>query len=269
MPQQKTIRLVVTVKAYPTPSVKYYEAVCVAGIRTDTPRPEWVRLYPVNFRDLTEDQQFKKYDEIEVTGRTHSSDTRPESFRPDTTTIRILGHRGRNKRWSERRALVEPILVESMCAVKQAQREAGTSLGAFRPHTVIDVIPKKEADDWSAEDRDKLSQMTLWGPNKKVLEKIPWRWRMRYSCGAGCTHTQTIIDWEIGEAWRSWRHLYPPDEVPLRIRDQWLNDLCGESKDTVFFVGNQHQHPGSFLLLGIFWPPKAKSPDVDHPQLAI
>src|ERR1700674_3007527 len=39
------ISLVVTVKAYPAISRKHGEAVCVAGIRTDTPEPRWVRLW--------------------------------------------------------------------------------------------------------------------------------------------------------------------------------------------------------------------------------
>jgi hypothetical protein len=34
------ISLLVTVKGYPAISKRYGEAVCVAGIRTDTPRPE-------------------------------------------------------------------------------------------------------------------------------------------------------------------------------------------------------------------------------------
>jgi hypothetical protein len=48
----KQIRLVVTVKSYPQPSSRYHESVCVAGIRRDTRDPQWVRLYPVQFRDL-------------------------------------------------------------------------------------------------------------------------------------------------------------------------------------------------------------------------
>jgi hypothetical protein len=268
--RKKTIRLVVSVKAYPTPSVKYHEAVCVAGIRIDTPNPEWVRLYPVNFRDLTKQQQFQKYDEIEVTGSTHSSDTRPESFRPDVSSIRVVRRIGTRDGWSERRSFVEPLLEDSMCSVLKLQEEHGTSLGAFRPNQVLDVLVQQEPAEWSPEDRDKLSQLTLWTPNKRILEKIPWRWRLKYSCGKGCnTHTQTIIDWEIAQAWRRWRRDYPPAKVPDRIRDHWLNDLCSESKDTIFFVGNQHQHLRSFLVLGVFWPPKIESPDVDHPQLGI
>jgi hypothetical protein len=27
-------------------------------------------------------------------------------------------------------------------------------------------------------------------------------------------------------------------------------------RDTAFFVGNQHQHPTAFMVLGVWWPPK-------------
>jgi hypothetical protein len=32
--------------------------------------------------------------------------------------------------------------------------------------------------------------------------------------------------------------------------------LCAADRDTAFFIGNQHQHPGSFLVLGVWWPPR-------------
>lgn len=35
---------------------------------------------------------------------------------------------------------------------------------------------------------------------------------------------------------------------------RWLDDLCGRHKDTHFFVGNQHLHPESFLVLGAYYP---------------
>jgi hypothetical protein len=34
--------------------------------------------------------------------------------------------------------------------------------------------------------------------------------------------------------------------------------MCGEGKDTIFYVGNMHRHPKSFLVLGVFWPPKSR-----------
>jgi hypothetical protein len=43
----ETRRILVTVKAYPNPSSKYDETVCVAGI--DVNSKEWIRLYPVPY----------------------------------------------------------------------------------------------------------------------------------------------------------------------------------------------------------------------------
>jgi hypothetical protein len=63
---EQTIDVLVLVKAYPQPSTKYTESVCVAGLRVDTPMPEWVRLYPVQFRLLKRERQFSKYDLIRV-----------------------------------------------------------------------------------------------------------------------------------------------------------------------------------------------------------
>lgn len=59
----KTERILVTVKTYPTLSKKYGETVCTAGIREDG---SWIRLYPVPFRRLNEEEQYHKYDWIEA-----------------------------------------------------------------------------------------------------------------------------------------------------------------------------------------------------------
>ena len=55
-------RVLITVKTYPTLSRKYGETVCTAGVREDG---TWVRIYPVPFRRLNEEQQYKKYDWLE------------------------------------------------------------------------------------------------------------------------------------------------------------------------------------------------------------
>ena len=60
----ETKTILITVKAYPSPSRKYGETVCCAGIDIDTAR--WIRLYPIPFRDLDTSQKFKKYTIIRV-----------------------------------------------------------------------------------------------------------------------------------------------------------------------------------------------------------
>jgi len=84
------LRILITVKTYPIPSAKYDELVCTAGVFENG---DFVRLYPINFRDLPYDQQYKKYQWIEVVAEKHTgTDTRKESYRPDCDTLRPIGN---------------------------------------------------------------------------------------------------------------------------------------------------------------------------------
>ena len=65
-----------------------------------------------------------------------------------------------------------------------------------------------------------------------------------------------LVDWEIAQAYRRWRVDYP-DDWEDRLRRRWIDDLWAADRDTLLFVGNQHQHPAGFLILGVFWPPNA------------
>jgi hypothetical protein len=35
-----------------------------------------------------------------------------------------------------------------------------------------------------------------------------------------------------------------------------------KKNDTHFFVGTVHQHPGSWIIVGLFYPPKQAMPDL-------
>ena len=83
------IRVLITVKTYPIPSSTYDELVCTAGV---TETGEFIRLYPINFRDLPFSQQFKKYQWIEISAEKHTGrDVRKESYRPDSESIKLIG----------------------------------------------------------------------------------------------------------------------------------------------------------------------------------
>ena len=60
------IALYPLVKAYPViDSRTRSEAVCVAGVSATKPRT-WIRLFPLDFRGLETEQQFKKYQRLEL-----------------------------------------------------------------------------------------------------------------------------------------------------------------------------------------------------------
>src|SRR5712664_1921031 len=97
-------RVLITVKTYPTLSRKYGETVCTAGIRADG---SWVRIYPVPFRRLDEEEQYSKFDWIEADLIKSKSDIRPETRHPsDMHQLAPVGHIDTKDKWRERRRIV-------------------------------------------------------------------------------------------------------------------------------------------------------------------
>jgi hypothetical protein len=263
------ISLLVTVKAYPAISRRHGESVCVAGIRTDLAVPEWVRLWPIGFRDLPFSRRFAKYQEITV-DVDRSRDSRPESYRPITDSLTLGKIIGSDHGWSHRERYVSPLVVESMCSVIKAQEADGTSLGVFRPSVVTDFVIEPESPDWKVNQQAVIAQPSLFVPDKTALRKIPYRFKYRYRCSTkDCPgHEQSIVDWEVGQAYLGWT-AYDEAQRLERIRRKWLGELCGGDKDVHFFVGNQHQHPTSFLVLGVYYPPKQQSPSSEQLGLGL
>jgi hypothetical protein len=148
MPETAILRLLITVKAYPTPSTKYEETVCCAGITEDR---QWVRLYPVPYRDLSGQRQFQKYDIAEVTAerREPHKDDRPESWRPRLDTMRIVDHIEPANNWRERLDWITPTLLRGYAELLRLQQSDNKSLGAFRPARILGVKVKPEEDRWS------------------------------------------------------------------------------------------------------------------------
>jgi hypothetical protein len=223
---------------------------------------EWVRLYPVPFRTLEDAQKFKKYQPIRARVQRPRDDRRPESWRVDADSIQVIGSVLTSAhRWKARRPLIEPVIESSMCGIRQAREQDGTSLAMFRPREVSDlVIEAVERDPEKGEMAAAfVSQGSLLGnadleQQRKALEQIPYRFQYSYRCSdKGCSgHLQSIVDWEIAALYRRVRDEH---DWQGQIKAKWLEEMCGAGKDTAFIVGNQHQHPDGFLILGVWWPP--------------
>jgi hypothetical protein len=262
------MEVLVTVKAYPAISGTYGEVICVAGVRLDTPEPHFVRFFPVHFRDLHYDQQFRKYQVIRLRACRHSTDRRAESYRPDTDSIRLGQFLPPDCSWAARRRWLDPLVGPTMCELARDRKGGNNearSLGLVRPARVVS-ISRYTPKAWTPPQEAKLRQGNLFSA-KPELERPPHAFRYRWKCEEpGCDgHTQTIADWEIGEAFRSWRArgLDPVEAV----KHKWLEVLCDETRDTHFFVGDQHQRPGKFLVLGVAWPERRA--EVRAGQLAL
>ncbi len=89
---------------------------------------------------------------------------------------------------------------------------------------------------------------------------MPFTFYYRFRCynwPKCCGHKLMIHDWELNESYRRWRQKYKGEELLEKIKQKWLNDICGTKKDVYFYVGNVWRHPKQFMVLGVFYPPKS------------
>lgn len=254
----RQIDMVVTVKAYPAIGSKTGEAVCVAGVERDT--GEWIRLFPVHFRDLPEDKQFSKWQRVRVTVRRPNSDKRPESWQPDARSIELLERLPAGEA-VERRNLVGRLPERTMCELNQLNKlvpgrnPATESLGVVRPLKPPKfVIKSRSAADIETSRLRQEGQLPIFTSATDKLEVIDYVFLYRYLCRSmGCKgHEQSIIDWEIAQAYRSWRS--NPNWQEL-MRRKWEDEMWAPERDAVLFVGNQHNQANAFMVLSVFWPP--------------
>jgi len=249
----ETKRVLVTVKAYPNPSKMYGETVCVAGIDIDTKK--WVRLYPIPFRDLDESHKFRKYATIEVNARKPKDDKRPESYSVDADSIKPIAYFDTKDKWERRKKVVLPTIDKSLCDIIRENEVSKKSLGVFKPKN-IDFI-STQAKPKNQQSRDACyAQLSFFNKTKNTIEAIPFEFRYQFFCAnePNCPgHNLLIIDWEIGQAYRDWRHRYKTEKLLLeKIKQRWLDLICAAKNDVYFYVGNMHRFPKTFMILGVF-----------------
>lgn len=254
-----TMRVLVTVKAYPGLGRTEGETVCVAGVRLDAPVPSWVRLWPVGFRELPGSAKFHKWQIIDIDASPSTRDDRPESFRPDLDSLQVGDRVDTNKNWAKRRELLGPLLGgTTLCELMRAQDEPGApSLGLVKVRggataTVIDGPvwdPSKELLAEIAASPHLFRDKAL-APLRPPAYQVRYRWHCEDD---GCNgHEHSSCDWEVGAAALSWRSRY--DDVRPHLLKKFGEEMLAPDRDTYFFVGNQHQRPKTFMVLGSYYP---------------
>lgn len=264
------LKVLVTVKTYPIPSSRYDELVCTAGVMEDG---SFVRLYPINFRDLPFSQQYRKYQWIEVSAEKHRGrDVRKESYRPDCDSIQLLGEPIPTKRgdWSDRAKYVLAQPSFSMEELYEKQQEDRTSLGIFKPKIVRDLVISEDDPDWKPAFKAALAQSRLWETRTKSKEpprKVPYKFHYLFECkDSRCkkNHRMMIEDWEVGALyWKLVDGGATPQKAADGVRKKFLEELCDPRRDTHFLVGTILAHPKTWVVVGVFWPPKPKPKTAD------
>jgi hypothetical protein len=257
------LKVLITVKTFPIPSSKYDELVCTAGVNE---YGDFVRLYPINFRDLPFSQQYKKYQWLEVRAVKHAGrDSRKESYRPDCDSICLHGEPlSSNNNWAERSRCVLAKKSQSMEESYVKQEQDRTSLGIFRPREVSDLVITPADPDWKPRFKAALMQQRLWENRKASKEpprKVPFKFQYKFSCeDSRCNgkHQMMIEDWEIGALyWNCVDSGATPEEACRKVKQKFLGQICAPDRDTHFYVGTVLAHPKSWVIIGTFWPRKS------------
>jgi hypothetical protein len=258
-------KLLIWGKTYPEFSKTYYETVCTGAIDTDT--GSLVRIYPVTLRYMKE--PFKTYDFIEAEVERNSADFRPESFRIRQDTIHVTGHLDTDKAgWAERvrHVVTEGNVFASVEALQVAEARDHTSLGLIKPKEITRIYMKKrpEADrqEWEEQRARALDQKDLFvdaETETKDLRFMPVQYRACFRCDdSACSteHDLSILDWGVYALSRRQYAARGPEMAERDVIEKLKELLDPSKREPYFYLGNTKAHTRSFMIVGIFHPPK-------------
>jgi hypothetical protein len=125
------------------------------------------------------------------------------------------------------------------------------SLGIFKPKRIIRFVIKPA-------ERGTVSTSSFRRATKNI-RKDAFKFSYEFECADDrCKgHTMQIIDWELYELYRHMKEKNPLDiDLALeKVKQKWFTDMWDQKRDSYLIVGSVYPRP-SFVVLGVFWPPK-------------
>jgi hypothetical protein len=258
-------RILILCKTYPSPSGKHSETSCVAGI---TESGALIRLFPVPFRLIRDNQRFKKWQWITAQVYQANGDRRPESHKIYVDTINLEGSPLPTKNyWAARRDVLAQVQTfDDFGTLEATRRSDGITLGLLRPSRIarLEITPI-DNPDWTKEELDKLVQHQQQAglfddadaKDLTTLRKLPFAFHYIYECdvdGTAQCYRHKIADWEAGALyWNCWHSHGSGWEVPFRAKlEQQMED-----RDLHFLMGTIHRFPDQWMIVSLIYPPKA------------
>lgn len=231
---------IVLVKAAPNIGRMHGETVCCAAVDFEG---NWLRLYPISFFNLDEDQRFGRWDRICFKCSLPHNDSRIESRRVVQSSLKIVGQLKKSKREN----FLENVIVTGL----KKEREQGKSLALLRAKNIKFDYEKKNADKIREDEykfREYRAQMSFFNQSQIPYEPCPYRFIYHYESDDG-KRVGTCQDWETEITYQ--RREREHGEVKA------LDEMCkifGEEypkKGMLFAMGTHSQYPDTWLINGI------------------
>ena len=122
----------------------------------------------------------------------------------------------------------------------------------MKPDEVIDfIIEEDEKKKWDRKELQTLRQCDLFVSEKKPLQKIPYRFKYKFKSD-GKVHTLSVTDWEVSMLYLNLR--WNKDKNwQYKMKQKFLDFMT--NRNLYLVVGNVY-HTRSFIIIGLFYPPK-------------
>ncbi len=254
--QKRRVRILV--KAFPQSSTKHEETVCCAGVADDG--AGFLRLYPIRYRRLPKEDQFDRYDLVELTTTKAKNDSRPESYRVDEGSIRIVQRGGISD--EARVKLWLPFIAPSIGALLDENASEGRSLGIIKPDPASLRFTIRPAKDSSPNDQEVANlvysqQSSLLEGPLKPIEKPKYGFYYQFTCSdtSRCTcanrpHNHQIHDWEVQATFARYTRRYHSEaEVLSKMEQAYQDDM--PKHNLHFILGTMAAHPRTFIVIGL------------------
>lgn len=259
-------KVLIAVKTYPTLSNKYDELVCTAGFLEDG---SWIRIYPIPFRKLECEYQYKKWQWITIDIEKNKGDFRIESYKPIDLEAEIeLGEVIKTDNcWAKRKEYALNKVWTNMTELIKVAKERKISLAVVKPTKVLDFIWENDCRDWDkkklATIKAKQQQLDLFKPHEifEVAKKLPYKFSYIFETEDGEKRTVMIEDWELGMLyWNSLKCANGDEKIACeKVKQKYFVSMLKDT-DFYFFMGTTKQwhnvSPNPFVIIGTFYPKK-------------
>jgi len=200
---------------------------------------------------LKKEQQFQRFDWVEMDLTRDNSDYRPESHKVLPDSICIISP-GKALKPEQKVRFWKPFIAESLQALKEENKETGRSLGIIKPDPGSVKFRIKPLKDASAEEQaltqNLYQQFSLLETEPlKKLEKPEFTFEYQFT-SAEHTHNMKIHDWEVAAAYHQYKKKYG-DKALEMLSNEYGSNIPEHNLHII--LGTMKAHPRQFIIIGL------------------
>lgn len=265
-------RILIAVKTYPALSSKYAELVCTAGV---TEMGEWRRLYPIRFRQLHDEQKYKKFQWVEADIEKSDNDNRPESYKILHDSLKTIGNQlPTTNMWEARREafLSKVKIYDDLAEIIQKAHNNELSLAVFKPARFLKFTYEEVEREWDAKKLAELEQqkrqLHLFDDEEtvakqfEVVKKLPYKFSYQFEDVAGKQSTLMIEDWEIGALyWNCLKNSNGDENAAVaKVKEKYWDLFVKSGKQDITLVlgttleFHNKKAPNPFVIISVYYP---------------